>query len=115
MKNILIELDMSFNDFKSICVISGTDYNINNSNNNLSQTLKYFKRYKKSKDSNFLNWLEENTDYINGIEVREIMRLFNLDNVPELKNCLKTKIINSNINISNLKTILEKEDFIFVN
>ena len=116
MKDILIELDMNFNDFKNICIISGTDYNIHN-NNDLTNTLKYFKKYRKSKEkkNNFLSWLEENTDYINGLEVREISKLFNIDDVPELKNCLKTKIINSPINISNLKTILEKEDFIFVN
>ena len=116
MKDILIELDMNFNDFKNICIISGTDYNIHN-NNDLTNTLKYFKKYRKSKEkkNNFLSWLEDNTDYINGLEVREISKLFNIDDVPELKNCLKTKIINSPINISNLKTILEKEDFIFVN
>jgi flap endonuclease-1 len=116
MKDILIELDMNFNDFKTICVISGTDYNINNTND-LSRTLKYFKKYRKSKQksSNFLHWLEENTEYIKGEEVRDILKLFNLDNVPELKNCLKTRIINSEINISNLKNIMEKEDFIFVN
>jgi flap endonuclease-1 len=116
MKDILIELDMNFNDFKNICIISGTDYNIHN-NNDLTNTLKYFKKYRKSKEkkNNFLSWLEENTDYINGLEVREISKLFNIDDVPELKNCLKTKIINSPINISNLKSILEKEDFIFVN
>jgi len=116
MKDILIELDMNFNDFKNICIISGTDYNIHN-NNDLTNTLKYFKKYRKSKEkkNNFLSWLEENTDYINGLEVREISKLFNIDDVPELTNCLKTKIINSPINISNLKSILEKEDFIFVN
>ena len=116
MKDILIELDMNFNDFKNICIISGTDYNINN-NNDLTNTLKYFKKYRKSKEkkNNFLSWLEDNTDYINGLEVREISKLFNIDDVPELTNCLKTKIINSPINISNLKSILEKEDFIFVN
>ena len=116
MKDILIELDMNFNDFKTICVISGTDYNINNTND-LSRTLKYFKKYRKSKQksSNFLHWLEENTEYIKGEEVRDILKLFNLDNVPELKSCLKTRIINSEINLSNLKNIMEKEDFIFVN
>jgi flap endonuclease-1 len=116
MKDILIELDMNFNDFKTICVISGTDYNINNTND-LSRTLKYFKKYRKSKQksSNFLHWLEENTEYIKSEEVRDILKLFNLDNVPELKNCLKTRIINSEINLSNLKNIMEKEDFIFVN
>lgn len=116
MKDILIELDMSYSDFKNICIISGTDYNIHN-NNDLYKTLKYFKKYRKSKEkkNNFLSWLEENTDYINGLEVREISKLFNLDDISEFKNCLKTKIINTAINISNLKTIMEKEDFIFVN
>lgn len=116
MKDILIELDMNFNDFKTICIISGTDYNIHD-NNDLNNTLKYFRKYRKSKDrkNNFLNWLEENTNYIDGSEVREISKLFNLENVQEFKNCLKTKIINTPINISNLKNIMEKEDFIFVN
>lgn len=49
MKDILIELDMNFNDFKNICIISGTDYNIHN-NNDLTNTLKYFKKYRKSKE-----------------------------------------------------------------
>lgn len=116
MKDILIELDMNFNDFKNICIISGTDYNIHN-NNDLTNTLKYFKKYRKSKEkkNNFLSWLEENTGYINGLEVREISKLFNIDDLPEFKNCLKTRIINSEINLSNLKNIMEKEDFIFVN
>jgi len=118
MKDILIEIDMNFKDFKDICIISGTDYNIhNNNNNNLNNTLKYFRKYRKTKNKNnsFISWLEEYTDYINPLEIREISKIFNLDNVPELKNCLKTKIINSPINISNLKTILQNEDFIFVN
>jgi hypothetical protein len=63
---------------------------------------------------NILQWLEYNTEYIKIEEVQDILKLFNLNDVPELKNCLKTKIINSDVNISNLKKIMEKEDFIFV-
>jgi|UniRef100_A0A6C0CII7 flap endonuclease-1 len=115
MKDILIEIDMNFNDFKSICIISGTDYNINNEND-LTKTLKYFKKFKKSKvKTTFLNWLDQNTNYIDYMEIINIIDLFDLDNDNELKNCLKTKIKNSEINISNLKNILSKEDFIFVN
>jgi len=114
LKEILVELNIPFNDFKNICIISGTDYNIEN-NTNLNTTLKYYKKFNKSNETNFINWLTENTSYINEGEVREISQLFNLNNVSELNNCLKTKIRNTSINISILKTILEKEDFIFIN
>ena len=114
LKEILIEINIPFNDFKNICIISGTDYNIEN-NTNLNTTLKYYKNFNKSNETNFINWLTENTSYINEDEVREISQLFNLNNVSELNNCLKTKIRNTSINISILKTILEKEDFIFIN
>lgn len=114
LKEILIEINIPFNDFKNICIISGTDYNIEN-NTNLNTTLKYYKKFNKSNETNFINWLTENTSYINEDEVREISQLFNLNNVSELNNCLKTKIRNTSINISILKTILEKEDFIFIN
>ena len=114
LKDILVELNIPFNDFKNICIISGTDYNIEN-NTNLNTTLKYYKKFNKSNETNFINWLIENTSYINEDEVREISQLFNLNNISELKSCLKTKIKNTDINISILKTILEKEDFIFIN
>jgi flap endonuclease-1 len=114
LKEILTEINIPFNDFKNICIISGTDYNIEN-NTNLNTTLKYYKKFNKSNETNFINWLTENTSYINEGEVREISQLFNLNNVSELNNCLKTKIRNTSINISILKTILEKEDFIFIN
>ena len=114
LKEILTEINIPFNDFKNICIISGTDYNIEN-NTNLNTTLKYYKKFNKSNETNFINWLTENTSYINEDEVREISQLFNLNNVSELNNCLKTKIRNTTINISILKTILEKEDFIFIN
>jgi len=114
LKEILTEINIPFNDFKNICIISGTDYNIEN-NTNLNTTLKYYKKFNKSNETNFINWLIENTSYINEDEVREISQLFNLNNISELKPCLKTKIKNTDINISILKTILEKEDFIFIN
>jgi hypothetical protein len=114
LKEILVEINIPFNDFKNICIISGTDYNIEN-NTNLNTTLKYYKKFNKSNETNFINWLTENTSYINEDEVREIYQLFNLNNVLELKSCLETKIKNTDINISILKTILEKEDFIFIN
>ena len=42
-KSILSELKLNMDEFKSICIVSGTDYNVDNEQANLHQTLKYFK------------------------------------------------------------------------
>ena len=119
LKIILSEINMSLDEFKYICIASGTDYNINDDNNiNLFQTLKYFKKYKtiKHKNNNFYEWLEDNTDYIENIyDLYNINHLFNLSDMPEYKNYEKFKIINGPINESNLKNIMKLENFIFVN
>ena len=48
LKGILTDMKMSFDEFQSICIVSGTDYNIDMENNtNLTQTLKHFKKYKQ--------------------------------------------------------------------
>jgi len=118
LKEILIEIDMNFNDFKNICIISGTDYNTDH-NNDLTQTLKYFKKYKKyiynnkDNDDGFLHWLENNYTHININEINNLNKLFQLEETPELKNYLKTKFINSEINFSYLKNLLKHENFIF--
>ena len=119
LKIILSEINMSLDEFKYICIASGTDYNIINDNdNNLIQTLKYFKKYKinDNTNNNFYEWLEDNTNYIENIyELYNIIALFNLSDMPEYKNYAKIKIINGPINESNLKNIMKLENFIFVN
>jgi hypothetical protein len=47
---ILKELELSSNEFKEICIISGTDYNTNlNININIFDIFSYFNKYKKHK------------------------------------------------------------------
>jgi flap endonuclease-1 len=134
MKDILNELNLSMEDFRSICIVSGTDYTIeinnnnNNSNNNnnnntngnnLVRTLKYFKKYqkyKKNEDDRFYEWLETNTKHdIDSVMLYTINSLFTLENMIEYKQYEKLKIINGPINKGNLITVMEKENFIFVN
>ena len=119
LKIILSELNMSLDEFKYICIASGTDYNSNDNDINLFQTLKYFKKYKNNKinkNNNFYEWLEDNTNYIENIyDLYNINDLFNLSDMPEYKNYDKIKIINGPINESNLKNIMKLENFIFVN
>jgi len=114
-KQILSELNLSSDEFKCICIVSGTDYNID-TNNNLIKTLKIFKKYKKDTETklSFYEWLEENTDYISDIcELYQIHLLFSLTDMDEYKKYEKTKINNGPINIDCLRNIMSKEDFIF--
>ena len=48
LKKILEELNYSINEFKQICILSGTDYNFGTTKNtSLYQTIKLMKKYKK--------------------------------------------------------------------
>ena len=114
-KSILSQLNLTLDEFKSICIISGTDYETP-TDNSLFKTLKYFKKYKKSDKFDFYEWLDENTNYVDNIyNLYGVISLFNLGNMPEYKDFEKIRIMNSPINESILINIMEKENFIFVN
>jgi 5'-3' exonuclease len=124
MKGILNELNLTPIEFREICVVSGTDYNIDDKKNvNLFNTIKYFTKYKYclTKESNknipnkltFYNWLKDNTDYIvDFILLEKINKMFDLNN--SLLACDNIKITNGQINLDDLKNILHKDGFIFV-
>lgn len=115
LKSILADLSLTFDEFRSICIVSGTDYNIDCENDtSILKTLKYFKKYKQSDKLDFYEWLDGNTKYVKNIyDLYEIQSMFNLTNMPEYKQYENLKIMNGPINKSNLKLIMEKENFIF--
>jgi hypothetical protein len=125
MKGILEELKMTQLEFKEICVLSGTDYNINadgrNDNVNLSLTLKHFRKFKccinnnNNNNNKFYDWLIEKTDYISDIDLLiKINGMFDLDlhheNLDAFKNI---KIVNGPIFQDDIENIMIEEDFIF--
>ena len=132
-KGILDELQMTQNEFKEICILSGTDYNINASNvgSNLKLTIKHFKKYKTSNkndsnkndsnknDSNnnhsFYNWLIENTNYIKDLDLLlKIYSMFNLENYSQKLDIFKNiKIVNGPIRQDEIENIMKEDDFIF--
>jgi flap endonuclease-1 len=120
MKGILDELEMTQKEFKEICVLSGTDYNINADGNNdkvnLRQTFKHFRKCKSSNYSkNFYNWLLENTEYISDMDLlNNINKMFNLDvNHENLNEFNKIKVVNGPIRQNEIENIMKDEDFIF--
>jgi flap endonuclease-1 len=120
MKGILSELGITQKELREICVLSGTDYNnINDDNDkshNLYTTLKQYKKYHKDKSElEFYDWLNKNTDYISDydhlIQIYDIFDLSkNHNNITKFENII---ISNSNIIKSEIRNILEKDGFIF--
>jgi len=128
LNDILSDLNLSLKEFKEICIISGTDYNINNTVNtinivdtvdnvdtvNLYKTFKYFEQYKNSKYYNiidFYTWLDNNYNYIKNIyKLYDIYNLFSTSNV-EFK---KIKVKMKEINFDKVKEILKTDGFVFL-
>lgn len=119
---IVKELDIPKNDFRYICVLSGTDYNCDNKLN-LFNVIKIYKNYSKfiskktdlDKDYDFYKYIETETNYkINICELYNILSLFNLSNFPYLKTFDKIKIFNSTPNWNRIESLLNEENFIFL-
>lgn len=124
-KNILKTLDISLKELKEICILSGTDYNIDKNNRNnkkhdLHSTLKYFNKYKNCKhlgSDDFYSWLLKNTEYIEDLdELIYIFNLFDLDKTENIKEFItfeNIKIINGSVNYIDMRNILKEDGFIF--
>ena len=113
LKNILIELNMTFQEFKEICVISGTDYNCQKNKINLYDALDLHSRFKQTECNDFYEWLEKNTNYIDNIYM-----LYNIYNMFLTENIiLKDYSINlkkKEVNNEEIKKIMIPEGFIFI-
>ena len=122
MKGILDNLSLTQKELREICVLSGTDYNTQNCNNNsknmpnLHETLKMFNKYKKEKEKEnleFYEWLKINSDYITDYELlKNIYDIFDLKK-SDLTSFEKIKISNGPIDCENIKNILKTDGFIF--
>lgn len=123
MKGILHEINMTHKEFKEICIISGTDYNIhaNGKNNDihLLQVIKLFKKYKsqenKTKETVFYDWLRVNSHCEPDIELLEkINKMFDLtENHFDLDIFKKIKIVNGPSKDEQIREIMKPEGFIF--
>jgi flap endonuclease-1 len=120
-KGILDNLKISQKELREICILSGTDYNINFDDNKKSEatlykTLTYFKKFQKENTaSEFYNWLNQHTDYIKDNELlKKIYSMFDLSyNNCNLENFKSIKITNGPIIKSEIKEILKTDGFIF--
>jgi len=121
VKGILNNLGITQKELREICVLSGTDYNLECDNSNdeitLTRTLKYFKKYHKSKSKlEFYDWLNDN--YENLIKdydlLKKIYDMFDLtQNHYNIKLFEKVKIVNGSIMKDEIRNILKSDGFLF--
>lgn len=118
LKGILHNLGINQQNLRDICVLSGTDYNIEcDDTNTLTKTLKYFKKYHRSKSTlTFYEWL--NVNYSETIKDYELLtkinNMFDLStNHYNIKIFENIKIKNGPILKDEMKNILRTDGFIF--
>ena len=129
LKGILTELEITQQNLREICVLSGTDYNASNDNNTLHATLKMFKKFMRSSNKtqnqnqnqnetttvSFYEWLRENTQYISDYELlQKIYAMFDLSTDHDrLAKFEQVSICNGPINRADLNELLRTEGFLF--
>lgn len=121
MKGILTEINMNQDEFREICVISGTDYNINANGCENKITIdgfvKLFRRYKNSGQScGFYTWLINTEEHEHDIDLlKRINEMFDLSSKHDnLKNFERIRIANCQGDRDAMKAILEEDGFIFL-
>jgi len=118
---ILDTLDMSQDEFKDVCILSGTDYNANGKTS-LYSSMNLFNKYKSSYEYNsetinssgFYGWLSVNTDYIKFGDIDALLHtrsMFTINNLIIPK--YDINIVVDNIKRNEIVTILKNYGFLF--
>jgi hypothetical protein len=109
-------LKISMDNFKNICILAGTDYNINNTINYSIYELfnmynKYINNYININNSSFIEWLVEN----NNIKI-QLNIINDTKKIYDLSNFIFNNKINikyNNMDKTQLKSILKKDRFYY--
>ena len=134
-KGILASLNMTQKEFREICVLSGTDYNINANNNlktnenviTLQNTIKLFRKYqeeqlvnKNKNNMSFYDWItssNKHEEYITDLDLlQKINDMFDISNIKEdIRSILKDlRIINTPIQKLLVREIMKEDGFMFI-
>lgn len=119
MRGILNNLGITQKELREVCVLSGTDYNVECDEipHTLNDTLKIFKKYHKSKSNKeFYEWIKENySDFIRDYQfLKNVYEMFDLNvNHFNVKIFENIKIINGPIMKQDIIEILKMDGFIF--
>ncbi len=129
-KGILDELQLTHQEFKQICILSGTDYNIQANGysmcNTFEKVLRLFRKWKTTtattttttviEEKTFYEWVEETTDTITDLPLLlKINEMFNLSKENQTLDKFKhVRIANGPIRSEEIQEIMKADGFIFI-
>ena len=114
LRTILHQLRMTIDEFRQVVVLSGTDYNKDDSTN-LKDTMALFYQYKNTEVPTFYEWVRLNTEYIkNYNSLRHTYDMFDVARNINDKFLRDIEINLGNKNDTEIVKILEEDGFVFV-
>jgi 5'-3' exonuclease len=114
LRTILHQLHMTMDEFRQVLVLSGTDYN-KDETTNLKDSMALFYQYKHTEVPTFYEWLRLNTEYIKNYDaLKTAYDMFDVaKNIDD--NFIKTMAIeNGKKNDAEIEKIMEEDGFIFI-
>ena len=113
---ILSTLNMTHDEFKDVCVLSGTDYNTNGKTS-LYSSMTLFNKYKSSIDyemlSGFYGWLMCTTEYLDSNDIGLLLHTRSMFDVNTHINDIDINCVFDNMKRRDIITILKNDGFIF--
>ena len=109
---ILNSLNINDSNFKKLCILSGTDYNIKDEKITFDKAYKLYNIYKYSNYENYINWLIDNNIISYEYNINNILKIFNLDDINMEK--YTRKYNNKNNNKEDLEKFLGDYGYIFI-
>lgn len=113
LKGIINCLRLPFNDFQSICVLAGTDYNLLSEDSlNLNRALKLYSRYSKNRNNeSYIEWVSKNNYIKDTDSFMKVLCMFDTTRVVIDKGCMTSSIYDK----KELCELLSEYGFVFPN
>lgn len=118
VRGILDTLNMTHDEFKDVCVLSGTDYNTNGKRS-LYTSMNLFNKYKSVDEydainsSGFYGWLRDETDYIESDDVELLLHTRSMFTININLITINNDIIDDKIKRNEIVSILKNDGFLF--
>jgi len=113
LDKILLELNLSITNFKTIAILSGTDYNINDKLT-LYDSIHLYENFKETDktEGSFYDWLC-NSNSISKDKLNELYAMFSVSNEDEMTDYVD-KLFNSRFDNASIRSIMQKDGFVFI-
>jgi len=115
MNEILNELSLSMSEFRTIAILSGTDYNIYDKFS-IKDTISYYYDFKRenSDASEFYNWLIHNSNFNLDIDhLNQTYNMFCIDNV-DIDATVIMEFPYKKANAEQMRALLKNDGFVFI-